>query len=662
MRRWICLAVTVAMILPVAASVAEGAMATWLSPQPGQIVSGGKVEVAVGYNTGSKLKVTSVDLYIDGQYYARKILRAPEARGVISFLWDTTRVEQGTHNLVVKVYSDEQVISKVYGTGTVGPNGIGGGMLDVRPPVVTFANIKAGDVIKGTKTIKMNAVDDSGQDPMVSLMVDNNLKLLKNTRPYIYDLDSTTYTNGDHSLKTYAYDAAGNRSDPAVIKVEFRNGDTSPAVTTLTVNPEPKPEPAQAPAKITKATPPSMAADSAPSIKGSAARAVTHLAANSSAAPVVAAPEPKPVKAIAVAPKPEVKIASVPAPVKRSAPVLSTSPVRMASATASTNLSKGDLKPAMSASASAAKPVVIPAPRASGIHNASATRLPAARATLMSAPALAKGSQPAVPKVTAAPKLVVTASAKLAEPKHIVLPPAPKHSALAHVSSAPRLSGPVKMAKATQISPANGWRYSAKWSDAVADAPKIVDQPVSSSVKNVPVDHRAAVKATKIAKASASVATAVAPNVVAPPATPKISKSTLKQVRVAMAPDFRTAANGVKGMSAISHPPVIVKPAKARIEKTTMPASGKVKARSFFHDMGGVLFWDPSTHMVTACVRGMVIEMQIGSKAAKVNGHEFTMGTAPYIHNGRTIFEAGSYAQACNLLDSLRTVGKAEIH
>lgn len=650
MRRWISLAVAVAMMLPVAASVAEGAMATWLSPQPGQIVSGGKVEVAVGYNTGSNVKVTAIELYVDGQYYARKVLRTPEVRGVCSFSWDTTRVEQGTHNLVVKVYAGDQVISKVYGTGTVGPNGSGGGLLDVRPPVVTFANIKAGDVIKGTRTIKMNAVDDSGQSPMVSLLVDENLKLLKNTPPYTYDLDSTTYTDGDHSLKTFAYDAAGNRSDPAVIKVAFRNGDSTPAVTTLTVNPEPAPAPA--PAKIANVTPPSLSAHSAPSIKGAAARSATQLAETSSVAPVVAAPAPKPAIKMAAAPKPEPKIVVKPKPAKVSSPILSTYPVKMASAASSTHLRNAELTPTVQASASADTPVVIEAPNASGVRNASAAKLPAARTTLMSAPVLAEGSQSDAPKVALAPKPVVMASAKIAEPKRIALPAAPKPAAPASVAAA-KSSGPVKMASASQLPATQKTARSTGSSDAVAAAPNIIDQPVSSSVKNLPVTQNDEVKSAMLPKGSASAASAD---------VPKISKSDLKQVRVAMAPDFRTAANEVGGTPAVKNPPAPVKALKARIEKTTMPAKGKVKARSFFDDMGGVLFWDPSTHTVTACVKGMVIEMQIGSKAATVNGHEFTMDSAPYIVNGRTFFEARTYTQACSLLESLQTVGKAEVH
>ena len=145
-------------------------------------------------------------------------------------------------------------------------------------------------------------------------------------------------------------------------------------------------------------------------------------------------------------------------------------------------------------------------------------------------------------------------------------------------------------------------------------------------------------------------------------ASQKASKSDLKRVQVAMAPNMQSAARRVHTDQAISCPPVIAKPVKARIEKTTVSVSGKVKARDYIQNMGGVLFWDPSTHTVTACVGSMVFEMRIGSKTAKVNGHQFEMAVAPYLVHNRTIFEAGSFRQACALLESLRTVGKAELH
>ena len=108
---------------------------------------------------------------------------------------------------------------------------------DTRPPVVTFANVKSGDVLRGTTIIKLKATDDSGEAPLVSLLVDNALKLIKNRPPYDYDLDTTTYVDGSHELQTYAYDASGNRSDPAVVKVTFNNNLKRPVVSSLDVKP-----------------------------------------------------------------------------------------------------------------------------------------------------------------------------------------------------------------------------------------------------------------------------------------------------------------------------------------------------------------------------------------------------------------------------------------
>ena len=102
MRRWIALMVATAMFAPAAASAAEGTIANWLSPQPGQIVPVGQVEIAIGYNTQSKLKVSSLELYVDGQFLCRKILRAPESRGVCSFAWRKRCAPVGPRNSSAK--------------------------------------------------------------------------------------------------------------------------------------------------------------------------------------------------------------------------------------------------------------------------------------------------------------------------------------------------------------------------------------------------------------------------------------------------------------------------------------------------------------------------------------------------------------------------------
>ena len=687
MRRWIALMVAAAMFAPGVACAAEGVMATWLSPQPGQIVSGGRVEIAIGYNTQSKLKVSTLELYVDGQFHSRKVLQTPQSRGVCSFFWDTTRLGQGTHNLVVKVFAGDQMISKVFGTGTVGPNPSSRGLVDVRPPVVTFANIKSGDVLKGTSTVKMNAADDSGQSPMVSLLVDNVLKLLKNIPPYRYDLDTTTYPDGDHSLKTYAYDAAGNRSDPAVANVTFRNGADKPVVTTLHVNREVAPDASSA--SMSTSIPPAIGVDAKPSIRESGRTEARVEPSHSAVAPTVAEPKPSKPKLMAVAPKPQAtakpapaaaKLESKlkPAPVVASAdikpshaapkpdtriaaaapdvkavapatrptpPALASKPVRMASAASVPDVRKTTAQPTPSATPAAARPAIVDSPQLSGIRSASAARLPEARAMARPAPAPTAAVQSAAPRLT--------------EPKIAAMAPTPKPAAPKPVPAAPTPSGLTRMAMTPAPLAPRATGHASSPATGMAAAPIIVDKPVSSSTRNAVVEHKTGVvKSAKLASGKASGLASAAPKIVGPAA---LSKPALKQVRVAMAPNVRGAGRQACPSPAIASPPAVPKSAKAKLQRPVVPASGKVKARTFFENMGGVLFWDPSTHTVTVCVKDMVLEMRIGSKLARVNGHDMVMGSAPYLVNDRTIFESRTFSKACALMEGLRTVGKAEI-
>lgn len=614
MRRWISLVLTVAMLMPAMAACAEGTMATWLSPQPGQIVSGGNVEVAIGYNTQSKLKVSSLELYVDGQFISRKVLRVPESRGVCSFAWDTTRVEQGTHNIVVKVFAGDQMISKLFGTGTVGPNGSRKSSIDVRPPVVTFAGIKSGDILKGVTTVTLNAVDDSGQSPMVSLLVDDVLKLLKNTPPYSYSLDTTTYADGDHSLKTYAYDGAGNRSDPAVAKVTFRNGAPKPIVTTLSVDQSPKTDVVEA--SISKAVPPSIDASAEPKIRKSAARAEKFEASTSPVKPVVAEPKVKP-KPIAVAPKP-VTVAPKLVTVAPKLVTVASKPVIAAKIAPAAPKLDSNLKAVLIEGKSSLKQTHAQ-PK---VDTQMAAVVPSIEAT----PPVA---QRHAPVLSAKPVRMASAASDMTVRK-VSAKPEPAQAASISVNTAvPKVAAPKCVANNT--------------------APK----PISTSVKSQPQPAKHIALNQQVAKlvtGELRTVDSVMPTIVS---EGTLSKSDLKRVQVAMAPDLRSPIEKMQTSPAISCPPSIPRSTKAKIEKTTIPYSGKVKARDFFEKMGGALFWDPSTHTVTACVGSMVLEMRIGSKMAKVNGHEFPMTTAPQIVDNRTVFDAGSFAQACAIVENL---------
>ena len=134
-RRAVSIMLAAALMMPALSVAAEAAVGTWLAPKPGEQITARSVEVAVGFNAQSERRVTRLELWVDGKYCARKDLVQPDSRGVCSFWWDTSRTQAGQHDLVVKIFAGNDLISTVTSTATVGRNG----GYDLRPPTVRFS-------------------------------------------------------------------------------------------------------------------------------------------------------------------------------------------------------------------------------------------------------------------------------------------------------------------------------------------------------------------------------------------------------------------------------------------------------------------------------------------------------------------------------------------
>lgn len=596
-RRVISLAVAVGMMLPSLATAVEAAMVTWLSPQPGQRLTTSSVEVAVGYNTQSSTKVTKLELWVDGKLHTSRQLVRAESRGVCSLVWNTTRYSDGPHELVVKVYSGDVLISEVTSTGTVGNTAF-----DMDPPVVIFSGIKNGDVLKGVTEIKIDATDDSGEPPLVSLRVDKALKLVKNRPPYTYDLDTTTYADGSHELETYAYDGAGNRSTPAVLNVSFRNNVERPVVTTVTVAPTSTVAASEddgigtvvevAPvAKVPPVATPNIRTETA---RTSAAPGVTP-SAGKPVAPAVTAPAtaPKPV----TQPKAEVKsepkvpqVVSTPKPVAEPVEKVSTRTpevVARAQELASKPIQVIARPPAELASIAAAEPdAAVPETRTES-HSVSTS------------PAL-EAREPVNPDTS--------------RPEHVMIAKAPGIREMDHVGFANSNSGAQEML-----------------ADPVAADPK-VQAPAPVPATDLRSDKQAGM---------ASVGKRVA---LAPPA-PKPGK--------AVADSFVNDINAAPKQAIKQLPPAKLEH-DAKLEKKLIPASGKVKIRDVVDKLGGIVFWDQENKTVTAYAGDMQMVLTVGSKIARVNGKDMPIDSAPYIVNGRTVINAQVYHQAVAFANNTR--------
>jgi hypothetical protein len=98
------------------------------------------------------------------------------------------------------------------GSGTWSDNftiSSGTGPIDTTKPTVSLTNPTANSTVNGTINLAATAADDTGVTK-VDFTVDGAIKNTDTSSPYSYSLDTTTLTNGTHTIAANAYDAAGN--------------------------------------------------------------------------------------------------------------------------------------------------------------------------------------------------------------------------------------------------------------------------------------------------------------------------------------------------------------------------------------------------------------------------------------------------------------------
>jgi beta-lactamase superfamily II metal-dependent hydrolase len=97
----------------------------------------------------------------------------------------------------------------------------GGG--DTILPVTSITAPLNGATVNGTTSVTASATDNVGVTK-VEFYLDGALKFTDNTSPYAWSWDTTTATNGSHSLTSKAYDAALNVGTSTAVNVTVSNG------------------------------------------------------------------------------------------------------------------------------------------------------------------------------------------------------------------------------------------------------------------------------------------------------------------------------------------------------------------------------------------------------------------------------------------------------
>ena len=119
--------------------------------------------------------------------------------------------------------------NKVTNPGSGSPNRllyslfVGGAPGDGNPPTTSITSPANGATVSGTVNVTANASDDVGVT-RVDLYADGSLVGSDTSSPYAIAWNTTTASNGGHSLQTRAVDAAGNVGSSATVNVTVSNG------------------------------------------------------------------------------------------------------------------------------------------------------------------------------------------------------------------------------------------------------------------------------------------------------------------------------------------------------------------------------------------------------------------------------------------------------
>ena len=110
------------------------------------------------------------------------------------------------------------------------PITIGGGGGDTTPPTVSLTAPANGATVSGTTTtVSATASDNSGTVSGVQFRLDGaNLGAEDTTSPFSTVWNTTTETNGAHTLTAVARDPSGNTATSSSVSVTVSNGDTTP--------------------------------------------------------------------------------------------------------------------------------------------------------------------------------------------------------------------------------------------------------------------------------------------------------------------------------------------------------------------------------------------------------------------------------------------------
>src|SRR5712675_984709 len=210
---------------------------TITSPGSGSLVSG-TTSVNASVSIVGSLTVSSVQFRLDGANLGARDTSAP-----YSVSWNTTATSNGSHTLTAvarDAAGNVSPVSTVTVTVNNAPPPPPPPPADTTPPTVSITAPASGATVFGTTSVTASASDNVGVVG-VQFKVDGiNLGAEDTAAPYAVSWDTTSASNGSHTLTAVARDAAGNVSPVSAVTVTVNNApppppaDTTPPTVSIT--------------------------------------------------------------------------------------------------------------------------------------------------------------------------------------------------------------------------------------------------------------------------------------------------------------------------------------------------------------------------------------------------------------------------------------------
>jgi parallel beta-helix repeat protein len=180
------------------------------SPANGSKVSG---TVAVTASASDNVGVAGVQFSLDGSALGAEVTASP-----YSYSWNTSGLAVGNHTLTATARD---------AAGNRSTSSVTVTMADTVPPTVSITSPSNGQTISGTVNLTASATDNVGVVG-VQFLVDGANFGAEQTSGYSISLNTTTLTNGAHTVSATARDAAGNKKTSTAVSVTVSNTTTPP--------------------------------------------------------------------------------------------------------------------------------------------------------------------------------------------------------------------------------------------------------------------------------------------------------------------------------------------------------------------------------------------------------------------------------------------------